>query len=285
MTAGPTRSKAAGSPAAGSGAAAITDREFAKFKRFIFEAAGISLADSKKALVAGRLAKRLHIHGLDSYTEYFDLLNDGQAPDETQMAVDLLTTNETYFFREPRHFDFLRELLGQFRAGGRPYRVWSAASSSGEEAYSIAMMLAELLGDAPWEVIGTDISTRVVERARAGHYPMERGERIPKDYLKRFCLRGIGRQEGTFLVDPALRARVKFMQANLNTRLPDLGTFDVVFLRNVLIYFDNDTKRGVVERVAAHLPHGGHLFIGHSETLNDLTGVVRPVSPAIYRKP
>ena len=270
---------------AGSGTHAITDREFAKFKRFIFEAAGISLADSKKALVSGRLARRLQHHGLASYTDYFNLLSGGQAPDEVQTAVDLLTTNETYFFREPRHFDFLRELLGRFRAGGRPYRVWSAASSSGEEAYSIAMMLADVLGDAPWEVIGTDISTRVVERARAGHYPRERGERIPKEYLKRFCLRGIGRREGTLLVNPALRARVRFMQANLNTRLPDLGTFDVVFLRNVLIYFDSDTKRAVVERVSAHLPHGGHLFIGHSETLNDLTSVVRPVSPAIYRKP
>jgi chemotaxis protein methyltransferase CheR len=285
MTARPTRTSAAASAAAGSGGHAITDREFAKFQRFIFEAAGIALADSKKALVAGRLAKRLQLHGLPSYTDYFELISGGQAPDEVQMAVDLLTTNETYFFREPRHFDFLRDLLGQFRGGGRPYRVWSAASSSGEEAYSIAMTLADLLGDVPWEIVGTDISTRVVERARAGHYPMERGERIPKEYLKRFCLRGIGRQDGTFLIEPALRARVKFMQANLNTRLPDLGTFDVVFLRNVLIYFDNDTKRGVVERVAAHLPHGGHLFIGHSETLNDLTSVVRPVSPAIYRKP
>jgi chemotaxis protein methyltransferase CheR len=268
-------------------APAITDKEFSRFQRFIYDAAGITLSASKKALVSGRLAKRVHAHGLDSYGRYLDLLASGESPAEVQTAVDLLTTNETYFFREPKHFEVLRAAAGAARARGQALRVWSAASSSGEEAYSIAMVLADVLGDAPgWEVVGTDISARVLERARSGHYPLERTRHIPPAYLKRFCLKGIGPQDGTLLVERALRRRVQFMHANLNERLPQqLGTFDMVFLRNVMIYFNGDTKRQVVARVLSLLKPGGHFLIGHSESLHDINDEVVQVSPAVYRKP
>jgi chemotaxis protein methyltransferase CheR len=265
----------------------ISEQEFAQFQRFIFDIAGISMSSAKKALVSGRLAKRLQYHQLSSYTEYFKLLSAGHAPDEVQVAVDLLTTNETYFFREMRHFELLREAALARPAGSRntPFRVWSAACSSGEEPYSIAMVLADCLGNNPWEVVASDISSRVLQRARHGHYPMERAQHIPQDYLRRFCLKGFGEQQGTLLVERALRSRVQFRQVNLNTALPDMGSFDVIFLRNVMIYFNGETKRQVVNRVVAPLRRGGYFFIGHSESLHEVSDAVRAVMPSVYSKP
>lgn len=263
----------------------ISDSEFGLFQRFIYDAAGITLSSAKKALVCGRLAKRLQACHLGSYTEYFELLSSGQNGAEVQTAVDLLTTNETYFFREPKHFELLREAALADRTKAQPFRVWSAASSTGEEAYSIAMVLADTLGDGAWEVMGSDISTRVLQRARQGHYPMERCRQIPQSYLKRFCLRGIDEQQGTLLVERALRSRVQFMQVNLNTALPRLAAFDVIFLRNVMIYFNGETKRQVVARILEQLKPGGFFCIGHSESLNDITTALHPVAPSIYRKP
>ena len=263
---------------------ALTDHEFSQFQRFIYDAAGISLSPAKKALVGGRLSKRLQPCGVDSYGAYFRLLDSGAAPAEVQTAVDLLTTNETYFFREQKHFDFLRQLALAADRGGPPWRVWSAASSSGEEAYSIAMVLADCLAGQAWEVLGSDISTRVLERARSGHYPLERCAQIPRAYLQRFCLKGTGLQQGTLLVDKSLRSRVQFTQVNLNAALPQLGLFDLIFLRNVMIYFDAATKRQVVARLLAQLRPGGHLCIGHAESLNEVSDALRMVAPAIYRK-
>ncbi len=265
--------------------ASITDKEFAQFRQFLFEAAGISLSPGKKALVSGRLAKRLRFHGLPSYGDYYRLLSSGRAEDELQTAIDLLTTNETYFFREPKHFDFLRERISERVRSSALVRVWSAASASGEEGYTIAMVLAQTLGAKPWEVIGTDISSRMVARARTGHYPMERAQHIPHELLRRYCLKGSGRQAGTLLVSRELRERVRFLEANLNAPLPDLGLFDFVFLRNVMIYFEMETKRQVVRRMLPSIKPGGYLFIGHSETLNEVSDAVKPVKPAIYRKP
>jgi chemotaxis protein methyltransferase CheR len=267
-------------------AVAISEHEFAQFQRFILDIAGITMSDAKKALVSGRLGKRLQHFGLDSYGAYLELLAGGRHPDETQVAVDLLTTNETYFFRESRHFELLREAARAHEASGSgPFRVWSAASSSGEEPYSIAMVLADVLGNAPWEVMASDISTRVLQRARIGHYPMERAAHVPEGYLKRFCLKGIREQQGTLLVDRALRQRVQFRQVNLNTQLPsDLGMYDVIFLRNVMIYFNADTKRQVVARVTSRLKPGGQFFIGHSESLHEISDAVKPVMPSVYRK-
>ena len=265
----------------------ITDTEFTRFQRFIYDAAGITLSPAKKALVCGRLSKRLQAHRLESFGAYFELLSSGRAGEEVQTAVDLLTTNETYFFREPKHFDLLREFATEAAGRPQPFRVWSAASSSGEECYSIAMVLADRLeaSQTPWDVVGSDISTRVLSRARTGHYPLERTRNIPTAYLKRYCLRGHGEQEGTLLVERKLRNRVNFAQVNLNTDLPRLGTFDIVFLRNVMIYFNGDTKRQVVARVLSVLKPGGHLFIGHSESLNDISTAVEQLAPSIYRKP
>ena len=211
-------------------------------------------------------------------------LTKDESRTELQVAVDLLTTNETYFFREPKHFDFLRDHILPQHPAGKPFRVWSAASSSGQEAYSIAMILAEGLGDKPWEITASDLSTRVLEKARGGHYPMEHAEDIPQQYLSRYCLKGVGAQDGTFLVERSLRNRVNFMQVNLNKALPKLGEFDLIFLRNVMIYFDIETKRQVVRRIMALLKPGGYLLIGHSESLNGVVDDLQSVMPSIYRK-
>lgn len=263
----------------------INDAEFTRFQRFIFEAAGITLSPAKKALVAGRLAKRLQHREMQSFSDYLRLLEQGSEATEVQMAVDLLTTNETYFFRESRHFDLLRQWAVQASGQGRALNVWSAACSSGEEVYSLAMVLQDCQPGLPWSVLGSDISTRVLARAQSGHYPLERTQNIPPAYLKRFCRKGQGDHDGTLLVDRALRDRVQFAQVNLNTDLPQLGPFDLIFLRNVMIYFNQDTRRRVVQRVLSVLKPGGHFCIGHSESLHDICSEVVSVAPAVYRKP
>lgn len=263
----------------------LRDDEFRQFQSWIYQAAGISLSDAKKALVAGRLFKRLKFHQLSSYGDYFRFIMSGGSTAELQIALDLLTTNETYFFREPKHFDFLRDQVLPNLAPGRACRIWSAASSSGEEAYTIAMTLAEALVSKPWDVFGSDISSHVLAIARAGHYPMARARNIPEPLLKKYCLKGTGRQEGTFLIDRPLRSHVEFAQVNLNHPLPDVGMFDVIFLRNVMIYFDQETKQQVVSRILPQLKSGGYFMVSHSESLNGVTDQLTLIKPSIYQKP
>jgi chemotaxis protein methyltransferase CheR len=243
------------------------------------------LSPAKKALVAGRLFKRLKHYDLDSYGDYFNLIMSDQYGDELQIALDLLTTNETYFFREPKHFDFLRQHVLPMATPGKIFRLWSAASSSGEEPYSLAMTLAEGLGTTPWEIIGSDISSQMLAKARTGHYAMERANTLPQPLLVKYCLKGTGSQQGTFLIDRALRSRVDFISVNLNEVLPELGEFDVIFLRNVMIYFDQETKRKVVARLLPRLKPGGYLIVSHSESLNGVCDTLKLVMPSIYRKP
>ncbi|WP_319244847.1 protein-glutamate O-methyltransferase CheR [uncultured Propionivibrio sp.] len=264
----------------------ITAQEFALFQRLIYKIAGISLSDAKRVLLVGRLSRRLRHYGLDTFSQYYRMLQNGDQPEELQTMVDLLTTNETYFFREPKHFDFLRNQIVARRSSPTTFRVWSAASSSGEEAYSIAMTLADSMPGKNWEIVGSDISTQVLRRAAAGHYSLARTEGIPNDFLRRFCLRGVRANEGTLLIAPELRQRVSFHQINLTLRVDaDIGEFDVIFLRNVMIYFDPETKTRVVHNLLPRLKSGGYLFIGHSETLNGITDRVQSVEPTIYQKP
>lgn len=265
--------------------AALSDREFQQFKHWLYGAAGINLAPSKKALVAGRLAKRLKHHGLASFGDYFHLIMNRQEAGELQIALDLLTTNETYFFREPRHFDYLSAHILPGAQPGKTFRVWCGASSSGEEPYTIAMTLAESLISTQWEIVASDISSRVLEQARRGHYGMERAEDIPQRLLSKYCLKGTGSQHGTFLMERSLRERIRFMQINLVASLPEIGEFDVIFLRNVMIYFDMDTKRQVVGRMLPRLKRGGHFIVSHSESLNGISDSLELVKPSIYRKP
>jgi chemotaxis protein methyltransferase CheR len=266
------------------GSVVLQKHEFVWIKDYLYKRAGIVLNDSKQALVSGRLDKRLRYYGLSSYSDYFGRLDKPGFEQETLMAIDLLTTNETYFFREPKHFDFLKSHFFLAHPPGRPMRIWSAASSSGEEAYTLAMLAAEFSKNSQWEIIGTDISTRVLEKARQGLYPIIALEKIPVSLLKKYCLKGSEEYEGFFLIDSSLRNRVKFIYANLIETLPDLGQFDVIFLRNVMIYFDMPTKQRLIQRIQFYLRPGGYFIISHSESLNGIKSDLKMISPSIYRK-
>ncbi|MCK9396360.1 MAG: methyltransferase domain-containing protein [Methylobacter sp.] len=263
----------------------ITAEEFSLFRRVIYDHAGIALTPEKKIMVASRLAKRLLHYGLQTYGQYYRLLSTGQHPQEFQLMVNILTTNETYFFREPKHFDFLKDqIIKSWR--GDNFRLWSAASSTGEESYSIGMSLADSLGMRKWEIFGSDVNTEVLETAQRGVYLMDRLDNMDKRYLDKYCLKGVRSQEGYFRVDEKIRNRVSFGQINLKSPLPkSLGQFDVIFLRNVLIYFDTETKQDIVQRVISALKPGGYFFISHSETLHSIKTELSMVTPSIYQKP
>lgn len=263
----------------------ISRAEFERFRGLMRRMAGIELPPAKMHMVSGRLAKRLREHQLSSFDDYYRLVTSGQAADELHRMVDLLTTHETYFFREPAHFKYLaNQILPQVVAGS-DFRIWSAASSTGEEAYSLAMVLMDRLGSsAGWEVFASDISREVLDKARNGVYAMSRTDGIPREYLRRYCLRGIGRREGTLRVDETIRKRVRFAPVNLNESLAKAGQFDVVFLRNVLIYFDLEAKQKIVERILGQLKPRGWLIVGHSESLNGVSGALSPEHPTIYRR-
>ena len=260
----------------------IRDDEFERFRRLIYEVAGISMSPQKKMLVASRLAKRLGHYGLTTYGEYFRLANSSDYPGEFQVMIDLLTTNETYFFREPQHFDFLAQtILPQWK--GDRFRVWSAACSSGEEVYTLAMSLADFFNHSNWEVLGSDISSRMLESCRRAVYPMSRLQNMPEKYLKKYCLKGVRQQEGMILIDRSLRQQCRFHSVNLMENLPDIGRFDLIFIRNVMIYFDMDTKKQVVDRISRLLNPNGYLIISHSETLHGISGHFKMIKPSIYR--
>ena len=266
---------------AAAGCAAISAEEFSQFRKLIFDIAGISLSEAKKSLLVGRLAKRLKHFGFASFSEYYRHVTAPQNDGEFQTMVDLLTTNETFFFREPKHFQFLQSLVTRASA---PFRVWSAACSSGEEAYSMAMVLAEERGNEAWEVVGSDISSRVLAKAKHGHYPLSRTDGIPLALLRKYCLKGIGNHAGTLLIVKELRERVRFFQNNLMNPQRNLGLFDVIFLRNVMIYFNNETKRQVIANLLPFLKSDGYLVVGHSESLNGLVNELTAESPTIYRR-
>lgn len=259
----------------------ISDHSFAAITDLFHRVSGIRLTDAKRALVVGRLQKLAHERGEENLDGYVENLLRHEDPEGLARLVDKLTTNETYFFREPAHFDHLDTWLNS-RRDARRLRVWSAASSSGEEAYSIAMLLADRLGLNGWEVVGTDLSSTVVATARRGLYPLDRARNVPPHFLKRWCLKGHGEYENQLLIDRELRHRVHFEQANLTQALPEIGSFEIIFLRNVLIYFDNPGKVHIVRRVLQRLVPGGLLYTGHAESIGNLGLPITAVASAVY---
>ena len=254
--------------------------EFRRIQTLMQRVSGISLADHKRSLVENRLQGRLRELGIDNYHAYLEVL-DADAAERVRL-VDSLTTNETHFFREPRHFQVLARIAA---SAGPRLRVWSAACSSGQEPYSIAMTLADHCRGGPWEVVGSDICQTVLESARAGVYPERAAAEIPRPQLVKHCLKGVEDMRGWFQIRPALRKRVQFLSLNLMEPLPaSLGVFDVVFLRNVLIYFETANKRHIVRQIVERIRPGGYLFVGHSETLQGLDLPLDTLAPATYRK-
>ena len=264
--------------------AAISDREFESIRRFIFEQAGISLSPQKQQLVATRLRKRLLHYGFRKYGDYYHFVCSKKGIGERQIMVDKLTTNETYFFREPAHFDYLKtSILPTYQ--GKSFRTWSAACSTGEEVYTLAIIMAEILGLGDWEVHGSDINHSVIEAARTGIYPIERARDIPRPLLKKYCLKGVRTQQDQILVDQRLKQHVRFRAMNLKLPLRDVPRYQVIFLRNVLIYFNAKTKQEIVTRVLERLEPGGHLFVSHVESLHGIVDrQMDMVRPSVFRK-
>ena len=263
----------------------MSDNAFAGFQALIFKSAGISMSNAKKPLVAGRLAKRLRATNIATYDEYLHYLTkgDGFHNGEFQHCIDLLTTNETYFYREPQHFDFLiKEVISKHNPD-KMFRVWSAASSSGEEAYTLAMILSEKLGvGAKWEVIGTDISTKMVAAARKGIYIDHRARMVPADIRYKYLLKGTGENDGFVAVAPELKRHVRFEHYNLVDSPHRNEAFDVIFCRNVLIYFNQETKKKVLTRLSNHIKPGSFLITGHSESLHGMLPQLQAIKPSIY---
>ena len=271
----------------------LADGDFDFLCELIYERSRIHLGPEKKILVSSRLAKRLRHHGLKSYGEYCELLRSPAGAEEMSFLIDQISPNHTHFFREIKHFDFLRDVVfPQWQSTARrsePFRIWSAASSTGEEAYSIAIHLAEHFAPAEsgrWQIEGTDISTRVLEVARRGVYETDRLTSIPADLQRRHFQRGTNQWAGHFRVKDELRKRVNFQHLNLlDGDYPFPMPFDLIFCRNVMIYFDRPTQETLVRLLAEQLLPGGHLLVGHSESLSGVKHTLKLVRPAIYFKP
>jgi len=264
----------------------LSSEEFELIRKLLFRKTGITLADGKMTLVTGRLSKRLRHFKFANFGQYYQLLKakefQGQ---EMQVFINLLTTNETYFFRESKHFEFLNTILMDLPSTNSPYRIWSAASSTGEEAYSAAMTMAGHTIKRPFEILASDINIDVLQQAKQAIYPMSEAEKIPEILLKTYCLKGVGKQSGTFAIDEIIKSKVQFSKINLNETLPNIGLFDVIFLRNVMIYFNESTKLNILANILPKLKKGGYFIIGHSETLNFYKGQeVSMVRPSIYQK-
>jgi chemotaxis protein methyltransferase CheR len=273
--------------------AALADADFDFLCRLIYERSRIHLGPDKRVLVASRLAKRLRHHGLDNYGDYCKLLRSPRGEEELTFLIDRISTNHTHFFRELKHFDFLRDtVIPKWQAETRrrdPFRIWSAASSTGEEAYSIAIELAQHFAPAEsgrWQIEGTDISTRVLEAAQRGVYEADKLGGVTPELLRRHFQRGVNQWAGHMRVKDELRKRVNFQHLNLlEGNYPFAQPFDLIFCRNVMIYFDRPTQETLVRQLAGKLIPGGHLLVGHSESLSGVKHDLKLVRPAIYLKP
>ena len=271
---------------------ALTDRDFRRFQRMIHTASGIVLTDAKRALIPGRLTRRLRALGLKNFRSYLEVVEANV--DERAQMIDCICTNETRFFREPRQFDFLdQEVFPSWRAlgdhGSKPksIRTWSVACSTGEEPHSLAMLLrSHFKADDGWyaSVLASDLSTRALGAAKEGVWPIERAGDIPPDYLRAYMLRGTRSAAGTMRVRPELQSMIEFRRINLvDTAYPVDAAFDLILCRNVLIYFDRQTKAAIIDRLTSHLIPGGILLLGHAETLIGAPRRLQHTGPAAYR--
>lgn len=262
----------------------FTARDFERVRGLIYKRAGIALADSKQEMVYSRLARRLRANGISSFVQYLDELEQGKNENEWEAFTNALTTNLTSFFREAHHFPILADHVSKLRNQGQ-IEVWCSASSTGEEPYSIAITLCEVFGTLtpPAHIIATDIDTNVLNTASNGVYPIERVEKMATDRAKRFFLRGKGAHEGMVRVRPELRKMITFKQLNLlSDSWPVSGPFDVIFCRNVMIYFDKPTQGKILSRFAPLMKPDALLFAGHSENFLYVTDKFKLRGKTVY---
>jgi len=261
--------------------------EFAKIRQLAYNTFGLDLRAGKETLVSARLGKHIRRSGCRSFDEYYEHVVGDVTGDALIDLIDALTTNHTSFFREAAHFGFLRKtFLPEWKSRGS-IDIWSAACSTGEEPYSIAMSVLEELGavsPSKIQILATDISTRVLATAEKGIYPAERLEGLSPVLLRSYWLRGEGDFTGCYRVKKEVRALVDFRRLNLLEPDSQIGHFQLIFCRNVMIYFDKATQQRVVSHLVAHLQPGGYLLTGHAESLTGIAHGLRYVQPAVYRK-
>lgn len=258
--------------------------DFEKVRDLIYERAGIRLSDSKKQLVYSRLARRIRSLGLGDFRTYLDHLS--RVEEEMEQFINALTTNLTSFFRESHHFDYLASHATTLKPPNRPLNIWCAAASTGEEAYSIAITLVKAFGTdrPPASIVASDIDSRVLRDAEAGVYQAERIANLPEDTKKRFFLRGRGKNAGRVRVKPFLRQMVTFRQLNLlDESWPLESPLDIIFCRNVMIYFDKVTQRRILARMVPLLQDNGLYFAGHSESFVHASDLVQLIGRSVYR--
>jgi chemotaxis protein methyltransferase CheR len=260
--------------------------EFKQISDLAYQRFGLDLKRGKEALVAARLGKKLRQLGFLTFADYHKHVLADATGDALVELIDALTTNHTSFLRERAHFEFLARAANEEFGGVSPLRVWSAACSSGEEPYSIAMCLAEALRKTPgrqYRIRATDISTRVLAVGKRGVYPVARFDDVPDPWRRTYLLRGQGESQGYFKIKPELAQNIEFERLNLIEPFPQRGLFHVIFCRNVMMYFDKATQQNIVQRLSQCLERGGYLFVGHSESLTGVEHALHYVRPATYR--
>lgn len=272
----------------------LSDHHFQKFSTLVYRISGINLTVAKKAMLSSRLSKRLRFLGLNSFKEYLQYLeNKDNEQQEIVHLLDVVSTNKTEFFREDSHFHYLvqqclPDILTRRVHSGQPLRVWSAGCSSGQEPYTIAMVLAdyaEKYGNFDFSILATDICTRVLGTAEKAIYSDELTEGIPASYKFKYFMRGKGSQKGMHRVVPEIRNKIRFRRLNFNDRKFGIKTpMDIIFCRNVIIYFDKSTQEVLFEKFYQQLAGKGYLFIGHSESLSGIMDRMQRMAPAVYRR-
>jgi chemotaxis protein methyltransferase CheR len=271
----------------------LSNQLFERFSRLVYEECGINLHSGKRELLQARLNKRLRATGIESYRQYYEHITSPNNNGEIIHFLDSISTNLTYFFREPKHFEFLDRialpelLLGKGNNRNQRIRIWSAGCSTGEEPYSLAMSVLPHLDDpGKWDfkILATDISTRVLDVGLKGVYPKERVEKVPQALQKLYFQRQRTQNGDIFQISPALKRIVTFRRLNLKDNYPFSGPFDFIFCRNVMIYFDKETQQHLVQKMAGYLAEGGYLMVGHSESLTGLDHRLTYVQPSVYKK-
>jgi len=266
----------------------LTHREFDQIRQLVREKIGLDLRAGKEELVSARLTKKIQQWGFRTFQQYFDQALADRTGEALTEMLDALTTNHTMFLRESEHFDFLRRTVAAEFRDRNPLEIWSAACSTGEEPFSIAICLLEELGfqaASRIHILASDISSRVLETAQRAAYPAERFENFPKTWLHKYFLRGDREWKGWYRVKTEVRSRVEFRQLNLMNPIGNLPHFAVIFCRNVMIYFDKPTQQDLLQRLVDCLEPGGYLLTGHSEGLLGERQSLEYVQPAVYRKP
>ncbi|WP_108926925.1 CheR family methyltransferase [Leptospira johnsonii] len=262
----------------------LSQSEFLSFAALIFKYTGIRMGERKKNLIVSRLSKRVRARNCNSYGEYLDIIKSDLNKEERNIFISLITTHVTHFFREPAHYNYLESILEN--RNNSPTKIWSAAASTGEEAYSAGLILQDKLGSDNWSVLGTDICNDSIQKARNGFYPIQGSEQIPEHYLKRYCLKGKEEFTGYFTFNSEIRSRIRFEVANLTTldKLPGSFKPNIVFLRNVMIYFETKEKQMIIDKIESILSSGAILIIGHSESLTGIRSNFKLIRTSVYQK-